>query len=168
MPSRYGCLIFLGLLISGCASSLNQWTTAELVPYLSKELSQHPQFKEQPLALVDMTGIEIDPNIDHLTKQLQDSVFQALLHSPGANLVWQTAGSSHTQHHTHLYDVQCQPRQQPRFFIGFDLKPLDHHYQLSVKALDPQQSVWVSGFGMTWEGDLSAHELRQYQAIQTD
>ncbi len=168
MPSRYGCLIFLGLLISGCASSLNQWKTAELVPYLSKELSQHPQFKEQPLALVDMTGIDIDPNIDRLTKQLQDSVFQALLQSPGANLVWQTTGSSHAQHHTHLYDVQCQPRQQPRFFIGFDLKPQDNHYQLSVKALDPQQSMWVSGFGMTWEGELSAHELRQYQAIQTD
>ncbi len=169
MKFKYYGIVLLSLAISACSSTptLKQWTDQELAPYLVKELGEHPRFKQQPLILVDMQGERVEAEIDQLTLAIREQVFNTLLQSKGVNLNWQASATA-LQHHTRLQDLQCQPKQSNRFYIGFDLKPVNEHFQLSIKALDPEQGRWISGFGKTWQGDLSKQEQQQLQQTQTD
>jgi len=108
-------ILSFALVITGCASSLQQWTEYELSPYLEKELSQHPKFKNQAIVLVDMNGEQVEAQIDTLTTQIRDQIFNRLLQSQGTNLTWQ---SSSIQHHTRIQDVQCHNQQVNRYYIG--------------------------------------------------
>ncbi len=164
--SRYSILSLLFLIV-GCTSNLKQWTEDELSPYLAKELGEHPRFKQQPLILVGMHGEQVDAEIDDLTTNIRDQVFNRLLQTNGANLIWQSSTSA-LQHHTQLQDIQCNFKQNDQFYIGFDLKPINEQFQLSVKALDPKQGRWISGFGKTWQGSLSNLEQQQLKKTHPD
>lgn len=161
--------LLLSCAITGCSttSSLKQWTNEELSPYLVKELGQHPRFKQQPLILVDMQGEQVEAQIDDLTTEIRGQIKNTLLESKGINLIWQSSGTA-LQHHTRLQDIQCHAKQKSRYYIGFDLKPINDEFQLSVKALDPEQGSWVSGFGKTWQGSLTSSERRKLKKTHPD
>jgi len=164
---RYG-LLCLVLATTGCASGLKTWTEQELSPYLVKELTQHPTFKNEPIILVDIKGEQVESKIDQLTASIRDQMFNTLLENKGVNLIWQ-ASTQGLQHHQRLQDLQCDATQKARFYIGFDLKAIpNNEYEFSVKALDPIEGRWVDGFGKTWQGRLSADEIKQLDIYQTD
>ncbi len=169
MNNSRSWVLLLSLAITGCSSSsgLKKWTTEELSPYLVKELGQHPRFKQQPLILVDMKGEQVEAQIDDLTTEIRGQVFNTLLESKGVNLIWQSSNTA-LRHHTRLQDIQCQSKQKSRYYIGFDLKPVNDEFQLSVKALDPDQGQWVSGFGKTWQGPLTLSEQRKLKKTHPD
>ena len=167
MQFYHYAILALALLTTGCAPTLQQWTEQELSPYLVKELAEHPRFKQQPIILVDMHGEQVEPQIDNLTATLRDQIFNKLLQNNGVNLIWQASNNS-LQHQRSLQTLECHAKQKARFYIGFDIKPVSDQFQVSVKALDPEQERWVSGFGKSWQGSLSKQQQQQLKQTQTD
>lgn len=159
-------LILLPLL-SGCASSLTQWTDEQLNPYLAKELGQHPRFKNQPIQLVAMHGENVQSEIDQLSADIRNRVFERLVQTPGVNLIRHTANDNLNPSNT-LSNLSCQPPQKLQYYIGFDIKANAGQYQFSVKALDIEQQNWVSGFGQTWTGSLNKAQQRALNTMQPD
>ncbi|HEB97749.1 MAG TPA: hypothetical protein ENI96_15105 [Sedimenticola thiotaurini] len=162
-------LLLLLLLLAGCqtqplhpqgGSDLQRWLEQELVPYLARQLSSHPRFRGEPVALVAMQGDEIQPDIDELSDALRRQLQDALLEQPGVTLPWEpaTAGLSH---HRRRARPDCRAGSRARYYIGLQFTPLaDGSHRLSVRLLDPGQGEWVAGFGRHWQGRLSGREQR--------
>ncbi len=160
-------LLCSSLLLTGCASGLNQWTDQQLSPYLADELGRHPRFKNQPIQLVAMKGEKVQTEIDSLTADIRDRVFNQLLQSPGVNLVRSSVDDTFSPT-AKLSDLDCYPKQNVDYYIGFDIKANAGEYQFSVKALDIGQGNWVSGFGKTWNGALSKEQRQALKSVHPD
>ncbi len=162
-------LLVAGLLIllAGCQtqpvrtggdSALDRWVERELVPYLARQLTAHPRFRGEPVALVSIQGEEIQPRIDALTDDLRRRLRDALLQHPGVVLPWEPAGAG-LAHPRRAARLDCRPGRRGRYFVGLEFtRVAGGRYRLSVRALDPQQQEWVAGFGRHWEGRLDVAE----------
>ncbi|ADE14667.1 hypothetical protein Nhal_1526 [Nitrosococcus halophilus Nc 4] len=155
------------MLLVGCAShpssreqdtprQLTHWIDKQLVPYVVKQLSQHPKFKNQPFLVVGMKGDNIQSDIDDLTHYIRNRLMAALLQTPGVNPLWRPA-TRPWKHHRYLADLSCGEFSQARYYLGVDIQvsPLDKTMEVSIQALDAQQNNWVSGFYQSWQGQLN-------------
>ena len=176
---RYFPLVLSLLLAAGCAhypsqpspgsdSSLQRWVDTELVPYLARQLGEHPRFKGEPVVLVRLDGQDIQPDIDGLTRSLRDQVWNGLLTTPGIRLPWQPQQQP-AQHHRRLDQVECGRTRDASYFIGIEIaRTATASHRVSVSALDVRAGEWVSGFGSSWSGVLTPGELRALQERRTD
>lgn len=155
------------ILFGGCASNpasighktprqLNHWVEQQLVPYVVKQLGQHPKFKNQPFLVVSMKGDDIQPEIDDLTHYIRNRIIAALLQTPGVNPRWRPTARP-WKHHRRLADLSCGEFSQVRYYIGIDIhfSPLNQATEVSIRALDTHQNSWVSGFYQSWHGRLN-------------
>ena len=170
LPGLLFCLIVLS--VTGCVNSpvrpvpetasqspLQQWTEEELAPYLAQQFTRHPRFKGEPVVLVRLQGPDISPEIDNLTRGLRDQIRDALLSTPGIRLPWQPQRRQE-QHHRRPQGVHCRQGPDADHFIGIEIGPTaNDQFRVSVRALDVRAGEWVSGFGKSWVGPLTASEL---------
>ncbi|MDX2456650.1 MAG: hypothetical protein QNL87_04000 [Gammaproteobacteria bacterium] len=172
--------VILGLLLlAGCSqnplrpdhdsqSSLQGWVDTELAPYVSQQFGQHPRFKGEPVIVVRLSGDDIQPDIDGLTRNIRDQLMDILLKTPGVHVPWQPQ-QQQAQHHRRLDQVQCGRRRDASYFIGIEItRTATAQYRLSVRVLDVNAGEWVSGFSHHWSGPLTASELRALQVRRTD
>ena len=182
MARRLGLLCILSLsLAGGCAHSpqyslpvtgsepaLQRWVAEELAPELARQLSSHPRFKGEPVILVKLEGPDVQPDIDELTRNIREQLLDALLTTPGVRLPWQPQHRQE-QHHRRLDEVDCTRIRDAHYFVGIEISPTANgQFRVSVRALDVQASEWVSGFGKSWQGYLTAREQRALQDRRTD
>ncbi len=148
--------------------SLEAWIDTELSPYLQEQLAKHPRFKGEPVLLVRMAGVDVQPDIDDLSAEIRDRIFDALLRTPGVNLVWRpTTGP--WGHHRSLTELRCRPNPEPHYYLGVDpeLTP-DGDLRVTVRALDLRDGTWVSGFGKTWRGLAGSAQRRALASRHPD
>ena len=167
------------LLLAGCSqnplrpdhdrqSSLQGWVDTELAPYVSQQFGQHPRFKGEPVIVVRLSGDDIQPDIDGLTRNIRDQLMDSLLKTPGVHVPWQPQ-QQQAQHHRRLDQVQCGRRRDASYYIGIEItRTATAQYRLSVRVLDVKAGEWVSGFSHHWSGHLTASELRALQVRRTD
>jgi hypothetical protein len=176
---RCFCALLGLLLATGCAhqpyqpapgndSALQRWVQSELVPYLAQQLGEHPRFRSETLLLVRLDGQDIQPEIDGLTRRIRDRIRDGLLATPGIHLPWQPQQPP-AEHHRRLDQVECGRIRDADYFIGIEItRTAPARYRVSVRALDVRAAEWVSGFGHSWSGALTADELRAMQERRSD
>lgn len=134
---------------------LVSWVDGELAPYLEEQLARHPRFKGEPVLLVSMEGADVSPDIDELTGSIRARLMDALLSTPGINLVWRPA-TRPWQHDRGPAELRCQDNTEVHYYVGLQIARLPGGgYRLTVRALDLQDNAWVTGFGRQWEGRLN-------------
>ena len=175
-------VVFSAFMAGGCAStshhgmghlekelSLDRWLDDVAIPYLVKELSEDPRFKGQPFLLVSMKGDNVQPRIDDLTLHIRERLVDSLLTRPGIGLIWRPAIKP-WQHHTSLAQVECNPAAREKIYVGIDSAISDFNGKLYVKirALDISEKKWVTGFGISWEGEPDRHHQSAIQNSNPD
>ena len=151
------------------SNGLNQWVEGDLIPYAVKELSAHPKFKGQPLVVVSLEQDRVQPEIDDLTRDIRQRLVDALLQSPGTNLVWHP-GVSASRHHLRVDDIPCVEFRKVRYYVGLDvdLLPMDNRLEVSLRALDLVEKNWVSGFHRSWRGSPTRAQRQAVARRQPD
>jgi hypothetical protein len=180
MSGIFSLLVSLAALLSvGCTqqparpapgeeSSLQRWVDTELGPYLAEQLAEHPRFKGESVILVSLDGPDIQPEIDGLTRRLRDRLMDSLLAEAGIRLPWQ-AQQRQAHHHRRLDRVRCERIRDADYYIGIEItRTATARYRVAVRALDVNAGEWVSGFGHSWSGALTAGELRALQERRSD
>ena len=176
-------LIFMFLILPGCVAvnpnsdheggrknaTLYEWVDKDLLPYLSRELSVNPYFKGRPFLIVPMREDEIEPNIDSLSSDIRRRLYDGLRRVRGVNLIWRPAQRP-WEHHTSIKDIRCGELQPIEIYLGIEItqSPVNENVRISLNALDITEERWVTGFGDTWEGIMSASELRAMNLIRPD
>ncbi len=167
------------LLSAGCAqrptrqaqgedSSLQRWLDAELAPYLTQQLGQHPRFRDETVILVRLDGSDIQADIDGLTRSMRDQLMDRLLTDAGVRLPWQPQQRP-AQHHRRLDQVECGRIRDANYYIGIEItRSATAQYRVAVRALDVRAGEWVSGFGKRWSGTLTSGELHALQERRSD
>jgi hypothetical protein len=140
----------------------------DLAPYLASQLSRHPRFDGQPVVIVKLDGADVQPEIDGLTRDIREQVRGALLDTRGVTLPWRPS-QREPKHHRRLAHADCRNLREANYVIGIETRrSLSGEYRVSVRALDPKARQWVSGFGKTWQGELTPAERRAMQERQPD
>ncbi|MEJ2603232.1 MAG: hypothetical protein P8172_08030 [Gammaproteobacteria bacterium] len=165
---RGGLALTLALLAAGCATggrtplawpggdepALETWFEQELEPYVTGKLTTHPRFRGETVTVATMQGDEPRPATDSLSRALAQRLNQSLLSTPGVNVVWDGGGRT----------GDCVRREDAHYVLAVDLQqtgPASH--RLAVRALDREDGLWVSGFGLEWNGRLSRAQYARFR-----
>lgn len=153
----------------GTGASLDRWMEETAVPYLIKELGEHPMFKNQPFLLIGMKGDDVRAEIDDLTVQLRERIIDGLLTKPGVNLTWKPTRKPWERIKS-LGDIQCVEHRPAKFYIGLDvgLTSVNKKLYVKVRALDLGEEKWVSGFILSWSGKPTPPQLAALERKQPD
>ncbi|MEJ2169426.1 MAG: hypothetical protein P8X90_28295, partial [Desulfobacterales bacterium] len=100
-------------------SALDGWLEDTLIPYLVRQLGQHPRFKGQPVLLVGMHGDDVRPRVDDLTAEIRAKIIDGLLKEPGLDLAWHRI-DWFRQHSQNYADGSCGDYRKVRYYIGLD------------------------------------------------
>lgn len=176
-------VLFCSVLISACAAvsttpdrglyeeslSLDKWMEYEAVPYLIKELGEHPMFKNQPFLLVSMKRDNVESEIDDLTMQLREEIIDGLLTKSGISLAWRPS-MKRWKHHTSLDEMECINLRKERFYVGLDvgISSVDEKLYVKIRALNLQENKWVTGFGISWKGKATNRQKEALNRKKTD
>ncbi|MCV6590947.1 MAG: hypothetical protein OIF57_18290, partial [Marinobacterium sp.] len=175
----YITLLLTLLLLSGCVSSprthapartdsLQPWLDNTLSPWLTEQLARHPRFKGRTGQLVAMQEHRLQPAIDGLRDEVRQQLFNRLISQPGVQLAWYPDDAP-LEHHRSLAQLQCARPRQADFYIGLDIRAgLNGDSHLAIRALEPGASQWMSGFGLQWQGRLTASQQQALQQQRAD
>lgn len=175
--SRYGklirWLILTGALLADAASaatrqpSLATWVTRDLTPYVAEQLSAHPRFRHEPVRFVVMQNGNPQSTSNGLALSLRDELQQSLVDTPGIRIAWQPARS----------DINRNPGQdgidcaadEVHYYVGLEVRESGQgEFEVEVRALDLEERSWVSGFGRSWRGAISASQHRAWRRYESD
>ncbi|MEZ5557589.1 MAG: hypothetical protein R3E86_03480 [Pseudomonadales bacterium] len=129
--------------------ALGRWLDASLSPELAQTLSRHPRFKGATFRFAAIedgapaagSNLLIDAVAERLTRNLRavEGIRLALPEPP----------------------VPCRVPQRIDYLIGIEIKPTrGNSANVSIGAVDLDESVWVSGVSYQWQGRLSGNERR--------
>ncbi len=174
-------LLVVVLLLAGCKqnmlqpllplsqsrTTLERWTDQELTPWLVREVSQHPRFQGQRLAVVQMSGAEVAPATNVLVAGIREKINRALLTIPGGQLVWQA--SAPPKNNNGRKPLQCNRSPDIHYLIGIETRQNDNRQlTVSVRILDLADQSWVGGFSRSWSGPLTTSQLQALNRTRTD
>ena len=146
---------------------LDAWVDTQLIPYTSRELRQHPRFRNQSIQLVVLRDESPQSAGSELAIDIRDRLRDALNAVPGIRILW-AAGQSGIG----IADTAAYPNcsgMQPDYLLGIELNERRRgDISVAVLALDLADQRRVPGFGKTWEGPLSATQMRQYRTRAVD
>jgi len=181
MKIKIPAAILMAVMLSGCAHQsqrpfqpddagqpLQDWVKADLAPYLVDRLKEHPRFRDESVLVVKLNGADVQADIDELTEGIRQEIRDALLDTPGITLPWRP-GRKPSRHHRKLSAVDCRGIREANYYLGIETRRLpDGRHSVSVRALDIEGKEWVSGFGMSWQGRLTAMERESLKHSRLD
>ncbi len=126
---------------SSSTASLDHWIAEELVPYLRSKMVDHPRFKSEPVAIVKLTDLNVDPKIDALTARMRKDLESRLIKEGGISLIWQQANSQN-----------CQSSEQANYYLGLETNVEDGEVNVDVRMLDVRENAWVPQFSYSYRG----------------
>ena len=144
--------------------ALDRWVDRELVPFVQQQLLVHPRFKGETVMFVVLKDNVPAPVSNALALSLRDTMLDAAVDTRGVSIGWlQGRGSS-----TDFQSADCG-RDEVHYYIGVELKQnLDSSYSVNVRALDLEDRNWVTGFGRSWTGKLTATQRQAMRQTRTD
>ncbi|MDH3508399.1 MAG: hypothetical protein OEQ25_14790 [Gammaproteobacteria bacterium] len=161
--------IFVAQAIPATAQSkekdLDRWVDRDLVPFVRQQLIVHPRFKGETVMFVVLKDNVPAPVTNALALSLRDRLLDAAVDTPGVSIGWQQ-GRAATQ--SGAQSIDCS-RDDVHYYIGLELKQqLDSSYAVTVRALDLEDRSWVTGFGKSWQGQLSTIERQAMRQSRKD
>ncbi len=143
---------------------LDRWVDRDLVPFVQQQLLVHPRFKGETVMFVVLKDNVPAPVSNALALSLRDKLLDAAVDTRGVSIGWlQGRGSS-----TDLQSSDCG-RDEVHYYIGVELKQnLDSSYSVNVRALDLEDRNWVTGFGRSWTGRLTATQRQAMRQTRVD
>jgi len=147
---------------SASEASLDDWIDDKLSPYLVEKLSKHPRFRQRTIVLATLSGDNMSPQTNALVQYIQSQVKDALLAVPTIKLAWQPA-NKRDFNLQHLAELDCAQTNTKPIIIGIEsrVSQVNQKTQIRVRALDPEEDIWIPGLSLKWEGVLPAN----YQAL---
>ena len=146
---------------------LDTWIDTELIPYTSRELKQHPRFRNQAIQLVVLRDESPQSDGSELAINIRDRLRDALNAVPGIRILW-SADPSGIDVTSRAAFPNCAAL-QPDYLVGIEMNDQRHgELSIAVRALDVADRSWVPGFGMTWDGPISSMQMRQYRTRAID
>ena len=140
-------------------SGLSAWVEDDLQPYLREKLTLHPRFKGETVSVVSMAGDRVRTDANNLSVELVRRLNNILLATDGVKLVWDRD----------IAAAECRPREAAHYYIGVEVSEArGSGHRVTVRALDREDSAWVSGFGREWQGRLTRDQLAAYKGPKSD
>ncbi len=159
------CLSLLVARADAAETSLDRWFDRELLPYVTSQLVSHPRFKGESVMFVAFEDNLPTPVSNALAISLRDRLLEAALNEPGIIVGRRQGGAAA---HSGGQPVDCA-HDDVHYYIGISLsRRIDGSHGVSVRALDLEDSNWVSGFGKTWHGALSSVQHRAAREVRRD
>jgi hypothetical protein len=159
------CLSVLAARADAAERSLDRWFDRDLLPYLTSTLITHPRFKGESVMFVVFEDNVPAPVSNALAISLRDRLLEAALDEPGIIVGRRQGGAASSPG---VQFVDCT-HDDVHYYIGISLsRRIDGSHGVSVRALDLEDSSWVSGFGKTWRGTLSGIEQRAVREVRSD
>lgn len=145
--------------------SLDQWLDRDALPFVKKQLLEHPRFKGETVMFVILEDNATATSSNELALSLRDRLLDAALDTPGVTIGWRQ-GRADAHHGTEAIDCT---RDDVHYYIGLEIsQQLDDSYSVRLRALDLEERTWVSGFGKSWRGNLSMAQRRALRASKVD
>ncbi len=142
---------------------LDQWLERDLVPYVQKQLLQHPRFKNETVMFVVLRDNAPASASNGLALSIRDQLLAAAVSTPGVSIGWQQGRGS-----PDLQPKECT-HDDVHYYIGIELtQKLDSTYAVTVRALDLEDRNWVTGFGKRWQGRLSTSQRQMMRQSRID
>ena len=166
------CLLLTMMLCAAqpaVASRLNDldlWVESDLVPYVQRELSSLPRFRDESLRFVVMEGDSPQSEGSELSLKIRDRLRDAVVDLPGVNVVWRgdqpgvglAAGGA----------LDCTSVETD-YFIGVEVRQDGRSdVDITVRALDVRERSWVSGFRRDWRGRITTAQRRSLNTVTDD
>lgn len=139
--------------------SLDAWFDAELTPWVLQQLSEHPRFRGETVMFVNLDNDRPAARSNALSVQLRDRLQNAAVAHGGIRVVTQPPTVDRDQ------PLDCT-RGDIHYYIGLEVDAAgDGRLQLTLRALDREDSSWVAGFSKSWRGVPNRSErLRAHRA----
>jgi hypothetical protein len=175
MPVRgiQAALAILVLALAAAAAAaprqvnLDSWIETELTPYIAETLSTHPRFRNEPVRFVVMQDGNPQPHSSALALALRDQLQDALVDTPGIRIAWQPDRID-SNRDPGMNGIDCTA-DEVHYFIGIEVaEARGGKFDVSVRALDLEERSWVSGFGLSWQGLLTAMQHRAWRQFEPD
>ena len=124
----------------------------------------HPRFKGETVMFVVLRDNAPAPVSNALSLSLRDRLLDAAVDTRGVSIGWQQGRQSDTE----LESSDCT-RDNVHYYIGVEItQNLDSSYSVGVRALDLEDRNWVTGFGRSWRGKLSAIQRQAMRQVRID
>ncbi len=147
--------------------NLDQWIDRDLIPYVRKQLLDHPRFRDETVMFVVLQDNAPASASNALALSIRDRLLAAAVATRGVAIGWQQ-GRSGTSLESRPHDCS---HDDVHYYIGVEVaQKLDGSYAVAVRALDLEDRNWVAGFGKRWQGRLSTSQrqaMRQARIDQT-
>jgi hypothetical protein len=159
------CFSLLAAGADATERNLDRWFDRELLPYVTSQLVTHPRFKGESVMFVVFEDNVPAPVSNALAISLRDRLLEAALNEPGVIVGRRQGGAAASPGGQ---PVDCT-HDDVHYYVGIALsRRIDGTYGVSVRALDLEDSNWVSGFGKTWQGALSSVQQRAAREVRSD
>ncbi|MDJ0698281.1 MAG: hypothetical protein QNJ07_00385 [Woeseiaceae bacterium] len=143
---------------------LDRWVERDLAPFVQQQLIMHPRFKGETVMFVVLKDNAPAPISNALALSLRDRLLDAAVDTRGVSIGWQQGRQSATE----LQAADCT-RDNVHYYIGVEItQNLDSSYSVGVRALDLEDRNWVTGFGRSWRGKLSAIQRQAMRQVRVD
>ena len=144
---------------------LERWLDRDAIPFVKQQLLEYPRFKGETVMFVVLEDNAPATFSNALTLSLRDRLLDAAVDTPGVTIAWRQ-GRANAQHGNAAIDCT---RDDVHYYIGIDLsRQLDDSYKVSLRALDLEDTSWVTGFGKSWHGQLSMTQRRALHQESVD
>jgi hypothetical protein len=137
--------------------SLDDWLTRDLVPYVNEQLASLPRFRNESLRFVVMQdGIPV-AEATALALHVRDTVRDAARDVPGIRMTWPGGRQG-----IGLADGSAPPdctKNDANYLVGVELTEVRSGViEIHVRALDVEERTWVTGFSMSWRGEVHGRQ----------
>ena len=165
MNRRMPAALLIATLLLGAAeareTTLDRWLDRELLPHMTRQLTEHPRFKGETVLFVVLQDGAPAAVTNTLALSLRDRLLDAAVDESGISIGWRQGDAAATAH-------TCN-RDRVHYYIGVETgHELDGRFTVRVRALDVEQREWVGGFGRQWSGYLTTSERRAVRESDTD
>ena len=159
------CFSLLAAGADATERNLDRWFDRELLPYVTSQLVTHPRFKGESVMFVVFEDNVPAPVSNALAISLRDRLLEAALNEPGVIVGRRQGGAAASPG---AQPVDCT-HDDVHYYVGIALsRRIDGTYGVGVRALDLEDSNWVSGFGKAWQGALSSVQQRAAREVRSD
>ena len=143
---------------------LDRWVDRDLIPFVQQQLIMHPRFKGETVMFVVLKDNAPAPVSNALALSLRDRLLDAAVDTKGVSIGWQQGRLSASE----LQAADCT-RDAVHYYIGVEISQnLDASYSVGIRALDLEDRNWVTGFGRSWRGKLSAIQRQAMRQVRID
>ena len=147
------------------AAELTNWVDQELAPYVARQLTEHPRFKDQTVVFVALENGVPAPVTNALALALRDRLVNAIIDRPGITIGWQSAGEQAQRDGS---SADCT-RDQVHYYVGLEVvQPMEGEHRVTLRVLDAQDRSWVSGTSQTWAGRLTQKQQQAVKQVMAD